>query len=151
MAVWNRGNKEKSDDDSVSLTDDDHAWWAGREHLQKAFVPKTRSDDTSPAETTRYSAFEDKYSSESLFNWADGPEPDDPTHGGQGTLLDPYTVIGLQPGATLDKVVNAHRSLAKRYHPDRQHGADEEDQARSEQTMRRVNAAYQELRSRLTA
>ena len=148
MAVWNRGNKPKPSDDSVSLADDDHAWWAGRDELQKVFVPKPRIDDDVD-QPAPHSEFEDKYSTESLFNWADGPEPDDPTHGGQGTLLDPYAILGLQPGATLDEVVNAHRSLAKRYHPDRQHGAGDAERRHADETMRRVNAAYQELRSRL--
>jgi DnaJ-domain-containing protein 1 len=149
MAVWNRGNKPKSNDENVSLADDDHAWWAGRDELKKVFVPKSRSEGDLD-EPARHSNFEDKYSTESLFNWADGPEPDDPTHGGQGTLLDPYAVLGLQPGATLDEVVNAHRSLAKRYHPDRQHGAGDDERQLADETMRRVNAAYHELRSRLT-
>ena len=150
MAVWNRSNKESSDDDeSVSLADDDHAWWAGREELKKAFVAKPRSVASGDAEVHRPSAFEEKYSTESLFNWADGPDPDDPTHGGQGSLLDPYGVLGLQPGATLEQVVSAHRALAKTYHPDRQLNASEEDRLAADQTMRRVNAAYHELRSRL--
>lgn len=84
-----------------------------------------------------------------MFNWASSPEPDDPTHGGTGLPLDPYRVLGLQPGATLSEVIAAHRNLAKQYHPDQMHGADEDEQRRAAQTMSTVNAAYQELRSRL--
>lgn len=149
MAVWNRGSKQKSSDDTVRLDDDGNAWWSERDTLEKVFVPKTRRTATAADEPGKASAFEEKYSTESLFNWADGPDPDDPTHGGRGSLLDPYQVLGLQPGATLEEVVSAHRHLAKRYHPDRQHGSDESARHDAEQTMRRVNAAYQELRSRL--
>ncbi len=151
MAVWNRSKRDTTDDDSVSLDDEDHAWWAGRDELKKAFVAKPRSAEPGPTEVNRPSAFEEKYSTESLFNWADGPDPDDPTHGGQGSLLDPYGVLGLQPGATLEQVVGAHRALAKTYHPDRQLDATEADRLLADQTMRRVNAAYHELRSRLKA
>ena len=32
--------------------------------------------------------------------------------------VDPYRVLGLQPGASLDQVKSAYRRLAKQYHPD---------------------------------
>ncbi len=143
------------DDETVSLSDDDHAWWASREHLERPFVPKHRTPagavDPPPSVTlgSEPSAFSERYSTESLFNWASSPEPDDPTHGGTGLPLDPYRVLGLQPGATLSEVIAAHRNLAKQYHPDQMHGADEDEQRRAAQTMSTVNAAYQELRSRL--
>jgi hypothetical protein len=33
-------------------------------------------------------------------------------------VIDPYTTLGLRPGASLDEVKQAYRRLAKRYHPD---------------------------------
>lgn len=152
MAVWNRTSKAEASDDTVSLADADHAWWADRDELKKAFVPKAKAGGTDADQASGGPAagsFESTYSTESLFNWADGPDPDDPTHGGTGTLLDPYGVLGLEPGATLDEVVGAHRALAKRYHPDRQLSASDADRAEADLKMRRVNAAYHELRSRL--
>ena len=154
MAVWHRSHKsdsvdESDDNESVSLDDPDHAWWAGRDELQRAWSP--RKTVPKAAERPATGAFESKYSTDSLFNWADGPDPDDPTHGGNGTLLDPYAVLGLQPGASIEEIVAAHRRLAKTYHPDRQFAANDRDRFEAEQTMSRINAAYQELRARLNA
>lgn len=157
MALFKRSHVDE--DDSVSLADDDHAWWASRDHLERAFVPKHRGDsehgetsgrsDTGSKSTG--STFSDRYSTESLFNWASSSEPDDPTFGGRGMPLDPYRILGLQPGASLSEVVAAHRSLAKRYHPDQFFSAEESERHAAAQKMSTVNAAYQELRSRLMA
>lgn len=153
MTLFKRNPRDE--EDSVSLESDAHAWWAGRDHLERTFVPKKRTvpGSTGPASTTpsgpSSTTFAERFSTESLFNWASGPEPDDPTHGGNGLPLDPFRVLGLQPGASLSEVVSAHRTLAKRYHPDQLHGADEAVRTEAAQTMRTVNAAYQELRTRL--
>ena len=155
MALFKRTPTD--DEDTVSLADADHAWWSERDELERVFVPKTRTatnhDGTQRATTNGTdpsdSEFAQQYSTESLFNWASGPEPDDPTYGGTGLPLDPYRVLGLEPGATLSEVVAAHRKLAKQYHPDRFFSAPEDERADAAQTMSTVNAAYQELRSRL--
>lgn len=54
--------------------------------------------------------------------------------------MDPYGVLGLDPGASLDDATRAYRELAKQWHPDRagEHGA-----AR----MIQLNVAYEMLRS----
>lgn len=152
MAVWSRNHKSKeepsskSDNDSVNLDDDEYAWWAARDELKRAWTPPKKKVAAAPEE--KPSAFEKRYSSESLFSWASSPDPDDPTLGGGGVYLDPYAVLGLQPGATLDEVVAAHRRLAMEHHPDRQHGANDQERLLAEETMRRINGAYQELRTR---
>ena len=152
MTIWKRSRPEP--DGSVSLEDESHAWWAGRDELEQVFVPKKRHVQGAAAdgETAEpVSDFESRYSTESLFNWAAGPEPDDPTHGGNGTPIDPYGVLGLQPGASLSEVVAAHRALAKKYHPDQYHSADDDQRHDFAQRMAMINAAYQELRTRLVA
>ena len=50
---------------------------------------------------------------------------------------DPYTVLGLNPGASNDEVKAAYRSLAKKYHPDLNPGSKE-----AEKKMKEINEAY---------
>ena len=152
MAVWNRGrradgdNKEDDEEEFVSLSDGEHAWWAAREDLERPWSPKEKPEPVAPEETSQ---FKRQFSSESLFDWAEGTdtfaagEPET-----QRDASDPLAVLGLTTGATWDEVVSAHRQLAKVHHPDRLQDADPEQRAASEQTMRRVNAAYRVLRER---
>jgi hypothetical protein len=55
--------------------------------------------------------------------------------------MDPFSVLGLPPGASPEEVSAAYRELAKRWHPDRRGGA--EAAAR----MAEINVAYDVLRS----
>ncbi len=155
MALFKRSGKPDDDGEMVDFDDDAYAWWAHRDELAHKFVPKQRrapraaAGRRAVAEEPRHSEFSEQYSTESLFNWASSPEPDAPTHGGRGMPLDPYRVLGLQPGASLSEVVGAHRRLAKDYQPDRYYGAEPAEQAHAAEQMSVINAAYQELRSRL--
>ena len=54
--------------------------------------------------------------------------------------MDPYAVLGLSPGASLDEAARAYRRLAKEWHPDR---AGESGMAR----MIGLNVAYELLRA----
>ncbi|HEX2085939.1 MAG TPA: J domain-containing protein [Solirubrobacteraceae bacterium] len=51
---------------------------------------------------------------------------------------DPFSILGVPPGSSLDEITAHYRRLAKRWHPDRGGGA-----AR----MAEINAAYEVLRS----
>lgn len=54
--------------------------------------------------------------------------------------VDPFTVLGVAPGASPDEVAAAYRELAKAWHPDRR-GSDGEDR------MAEINVAYELLRA----
>lgn len=54
--------------------------------------------------------------------------------------LDPYEVLGLEPGATWEEVRTAYRRLAKKHHPDKNPG----DKA-SEWIFKQVGEAYERL------
>ena len=51
--------------------------------------------------------------------------------------MDPYKVLGVSPGATDEEIKKAHRTLAKKYHPDLNPG-----NAYAAEKMNEVNAAY---------
>lgn len=50
--------------------------------------------------------------------------------------MDPFTVLEVDPAASLDELAAAHRRLAKRWHPDRGGGKD------AERRMAEINAAH---------
>jgi hypothetical protein len=55
--------------------------------------------------------------------------------------MDPYAVLGVEPGAAPRDVTAAYRRLAKEWHPDRRRGAD------AERRMAEINGAYDLLRA----
>ena len=66
---------------------------------------------------------------------------------------DPYAVLGVPSSATWDEIVAAHRSLARRFHPDRvatlaEGTGDDLVTGAGDQIMAKINGAYRELRVR---
>ena len=57
-------------------------------------------------------------------------------------------MLRVDPAATWDEIVAAHRREARVHHPDRLFGRSEAEKAQGEEHIRRINAAYQELRIR---
>ncbi|HEX2104238.1 MAG TPA: J domain-containing protein [Solirubrobacteraceae bacterium] len=55
--------------------------------------------------------------------------------------MDPFSVLGLPPGASAEEASAAYRELAKRWHPDRRRGAD------AAARMAQINVAYDMLRA----
>ena len=76
-------------------------------------------------------------------------EPEEP----QPVELGPtraHQVLGVRLGASWQEVGRAYRNLAFMHHPDRVAGLDPESREYSEERMKEINAAYDELRRRGT-
>ena len=76
-------------------------------------------------------------------------EPDEP----QPVELGPtraHQVLGVRLGASWQEVGRAYRNLALMHHPDRVAGMEPEAREYSEERMKEINAAYDELRRRGT-
>ena len=56
--------------------------------------------------------------------------------------MEPYSVLGLEPGASDEEVKQAYRRLAKKYHPDLNPG--DQEAARK---MQEVNEAYDQIKN----
>lgn len=52
-------------------------------------------------------------------------------------MMDPYKVLGVAPGASEEEIKKAHRTLAKKYHPDLNPG-----NSAAAEKMNEINAAY---------
>jgi DnaJ-domain-containing protein 1 len=74
-------------------------------------------------------------------------EPDEPQSVEPGPTR-AHRVLGVSLGASFQEVVRAHRKLALVYHPDRVSGMGSEARQYSEERMKEINAAYEELRRR---
>lgn len=166
MARFRRwGKADESDADTVDLSEDQHAWWAsGRVQSAPGLGPEPTvgSPDTSaaPLEDPAPWVYTDVFAADvdgaidREFGDADGNGDEDRGAGGRDLAEvfaeeSAYRTLGLEPDATWDDVVTAHRRLAKRHHPDRLVGADEHLRAEGEQLMIEANAAYETLRRRL--
>ena len=64
---------------------------------------------------------------------------------------DPFTVLGLAPGASAADAAEAYRALAQIYHPDRYAQAPERVRLEATRRMQAVNEAYAQVRARATA
>lgn len=154
-----RGEAEASD--AVDLSESEHAWWATG-HVQHAYGFSPEPPPASEPETPEFEpwTFTDVFAAD-----VDGEidrdgesRPDgraDTAPAGDSRDLaevfveeSSYRTLGLEPGASWDEVVLAHRTVAKRFHPDRLVHADEVIQAEGEEQMRNANAAYEQLRRR---
>jgi hypothetical protein len=56
--------------------------------------------------------------------------------------LDPYSVLGVAPGASTEELHDAYRRLVKQWHPDRNGGS-----AESTRRFQEIQAAYEAIRS----
>src|SRR5262245_33751220 len=61
--------------------------------------------------------------------------------------MDPYQVLGIPNGASLDEAAAAHRRLAAIYHPDRYASSPTDVRGEAARRMSEVNAAFSELKA----
>ena len=59
-------------------------------------------------------------------------------------MKDPYSILGVSPGATDEEVKTAYRNLARRYHPDNYDDSNPLKELAKEK-MQEINAAYDEI------
>jgi hypothetical protein len=129
---------------SELLADDANAWWARREHLEQGYSPPPKK---TPEPERKQSGFDQYFSTESLFDWT-APNQGNGNADALFDPSDPYVVLGVAASASWEEITGTHRKLAKQYHPDRLLHATDEERRASEERMREINIAYQELRQR---
>ena len=61
---------------------------------------------------------------------------------------DPYEILGVARGASIDEIKNAYRKLANKYHPDKVDHLGDEFRVLAEQRFKEIQEAYQELVNR---
>jgi curved DNA-binding protein CbpA len=62
-----------------------------------------------------------------------------------------YEILGLKPGASLERVKEAFRDLVKVWHPDRFSRENPRLQKKAEEKLKEINLAYQRLESFLSS
>lgn len=62
------------------------------------------------------------------------------------TLKDPYSVLGIDKGASQEEIKMAYRQLANRYHPDKVSHMGDEFRELAERRFKEIQEAYQELK-----
>lgn len=160
-----KAKDEHGSSDAVDLSESEHAWWAaGRVQHTYGFGPEsagtTETEGTGPTDPDGFEPW--TYDDVFAAKVGDPPAGDGAgdTQPGPSDPLDArdlaevfveesaYRTLGLEPDATWDDVVLAHRRIAKRFHPDRLIHAEDADREEGEEQMRAANAAYEELRQR---
>ncbi len=64
-------------------------------------------------------------------------------------ILQAMTVLGVEPGATLEQIAVAYRHMAKMYHPDKTAGLGPELQKLADEKMKEINSAHQTVKQYL--
>lgn len=80
---------------------------------------------------------------------------DERTAGVQGEsgsrAADPYSVLGVRPGASSEEIKKAYRELANKYHPDKVDHLGEEFKALAAKRFKEIQSAYEALTKNTTS
>jgi len=153
-----KGGDDGDDPEDTVRLDEEHAWWAQRP-VEEVWRPR---EDEPAAEAPERDILAEHFGTDwrTSFGFdappgaAAGPdvaeplateelpaeEPFDPA--------DPYSVLGIDADASWEDIVDAHRRMARRHHPDRLVGRPPAEVAAGEDRIRGINAAYAELKIR---
>lgn len=132
------------------LDGEDHAWWAQTD-VERVWTPKVHNA-AEPEEKPDILAEHFGEDWRTSFGFTPPTEEELATEAARDQQAlddqDPYKVLEVEPTATWDEIVAAHRHQARVHHPDRLFGQSEEEKAEGEERIRVINGAYQELRVR---
>jgi hypothetical protein len=152
---WSRKRRDATpepapDEDAPALDHEDHAWWA-KTDVERAWTPKVRK---TAEQEEKPDILAEHFGEDWRTSFGFTP-PTDEELAAQEALeqqalddQDPYKVLQVEPTATWEEIVAAHRHQARVHHPDRLFGQSEEEKEVGEDRIRIINAAYQELRVR---
>jgi DnaJ like chaperone protein len=62
------------------------------------------------------------------------------------TRQDPYTILGIERGASQEEIKSAYRRLAGKYHPDKLEHLGDEFKELAEKRFKQIQQAYQEIK-----
>lgn len=149
---WRRRRQPSPSDatETVRLDGDDQAWWTQAD-VQQVWKPKVRRrPEPEPERDVLAEHFGDDWRTSFGFTALTEEVLAAERAREQQAIddQDPYKVLQVDPSATWEEIVEAHRHQARVHHPDRLFGQSEEEKAEGEERIRVINAAYQELRVR---
>ncbi len=157
-------SKRSDAEDDVDLGAAEHAWWAQRD-IDEPWAPHARRDPP-PQDEPERDVLAEHFGADwrTSFGFDDpAPEPAAPAEPPEASrstadsepeppmpddTSDPYAVLGVAASAPWEDIVAAHRSRARRYHPDRAASRGPDDAEAAEEIIRVINAAYKELKVR---
>lgn len=146
-----RAGDDEDPDEPVRLDDDAHAWWAQRP-VEDLWRPRPGAPAPEPDRDVLAEHFGADWRTSFGF---DPPPPPAAAADDEAAPVeelpdgdDAYAVLGVEPSATWEEIVAAHRLMARRHHPDRVATRGSDVVAAAEERIVRVNAAYAELRIR---
>ena len=134
------GDGPPSDEEVTRLDDDEHAWWAQRD-IAQAWTPRgAPSSEAEPERDVLADHLGEDWRTAFGFETTGPPSTTEPG--------DPYAVLEIDPSATWEEIVEAHRRMARHHHPDRLVGRAAAEIVAGEDRIRAINAAYAELKVR---